>query len=70
MWVVAVEADLKCLREAIKGEQVPVDDAETESSGEAAAHDKLKKLFKSGDAELGIGTLVDAAVCKGALLQC
>lgn len=61
---------MQCLRQAVKGEQIAVETPQADPDGQAGVHDKLKKLFKSGDAELGIGTLVEAAVCKGALLQC
>jgi hypothetical protein len=68
---VVVEDDVKAFCKAIKGEQVPVDDQATDGGElEAGKHSKLKQLFKAGDAELGIGSMVDAAVCKGALLQC
>ena len=70
MWGMSAEEDLKSLREAVKGEQVAVDAPAAEEEGQAAAQGKLKKLFKTGDAELSIGSLVEAAVCKGALLQC
>jgi hypothetical protein len=66
----AAEESLKSLQKAIKGEQVAVQETRTAADGEAAATEKLKKLFKCGDAELAVGTLVDAAMCKGALLQC
>lgn len=69
-WRVTAEDDIKSLREAIEGEQVPVDETRAGTEGEKESYEKLKKIFKCGDAELGIGTLVDAAACKGALLQC
>jgi hypothetical protein len=59
------EDDIKTLQAAVKGERVPV-----EGAAEAGDPAKLRKLFKCGDAELAIGSVLEAAMCKGAILQC
>jgi hypothetical protein len=58
----ASEANWECLNAAIHGVRVPV--SETAILGSEA---KMKKAFKVSDLELTIGTIADAALCKGAL---
>lgn len=58
------EEEIKALVAEVKGKRVPVLD------GGFAPEEATRKLFKCGDAELKIGTALDAAVCKGALLHC
>lgn len=60
----AAEEEVKALLEVVEGDRVEV------LQGGFAPEAATRKLFKCGDAELKIGSTTDAAVCKGALLQC
>eukprot|EP00892_Ulva_mutabilis_P003771 jgi/Ulvmu1/1766/UM118_0005.1 len=60
----ATDEELQQLVAEVKGERVPV------LEGGFASEQAVRKLFKCGDAELKIGTVLDSAICKGALLPC
>lgn len=60
----AAEEEMKGLLATVEGEQVPV------LEGGFAPAEAARKLFKTGDAELKIGSVLDAAVSKGAVLHC
>lgn len=61
--VAATAEDVALIKAAVAGEQVPVP---TGDMGDAA---RQKKAFKVQPPELRVGSMLDAAVCKGALQE-
>jgi EKC/KEOPS complex subunit CGI121/TPRKB len=56
------EANWQCLTEAVQGDRVPVPEEGT--IGDEAT---MKKAFKISSLELNVGSIADAALCRGAL---